>query len=158
MIFREAQVSDIRQIQMVRHSVKENILSDPALVTDKDCEEFLTVRGKGWVCMIDGNVVGFSIADLKENNIWALFVHPEHEGKGIGKRLHKEMLDWYFNKTKKKVWLGTAPNTIAEKFYRMNGWKEVGMHGKGEIKFEMCFEDWMNRVQKVEVSDTTMML
>ncbi len=155
MIFREAQVSDIRQIQMVRHSVKENILSDPALVTDKDCEEFLTVRGKGWVCMIDGNVVGFSIADLKENNIWALFVHPEHEGKGIGKRLHKEMLDWYFNKTKKKVWLGTAPNTRAEKFYRMNGWKEVGMHGKGEIKFEMCFADWMHKVQKVEVSDTT---
>jgi GNAT superfamily N-acetyltransferase len=153
MIFREAQVSDIRQIQMVRHSVKENILSDPALVTDKDCEEFLTVRGKGWVCMIDGNVVGFSIADLKENNIWALFVHPEHEGKAIGKRLHKEMLDWYFNKTKEKVWLGTAPNTRAEKFYRMNGWKEVGMHGKGEIKFEMCFEDWMNGVQKAEVSD-----
>ncbi len=47
MIFRKAQVSDIPQIQMVRHSVKENILSDPALVTDKDCEEFLTVCGKG---------------------------------------------------------------------------------------------------------------
>ncbi len=53
MIFREAQVNDIHQMQIVRHSVKENILSNPALVTDKDCEEFITVRGKGWVCEIN---------------------------------------------------------------------------------------------------------
>ncbi len=142
MIFREAQISDIPQIQMVRHSVKENVLSDPSLVTDKDCEEFLTVRGRGWVCEINKVVVGFSIADLKENNIWALFVHPEHEAKGIGKRLHKKMLYWYFNQTKEKVWLSTAPNSRAENFYRLNGWKEVGVHGKGEIKFEMSYEDW----------------
>ncbi len=102
MIYREAEIRDIPQIQIVRHSVKENILSDPSLVTDKDCEEFITKRGKGWVCEINGIVVGFSIVDLKEKNIWALFVYPEHEGKGIGKRLHKEMLDWYFNKTKER--------------------------------------------------------
>ena len=142
MIFREAQVSDIQQIQVVRHSVKENILSDPSLVTDKDCEEFLMVRGKGWVCEIDKKIVGFAIADLKENNIWALFVHPEHEGKATGKRLHKEMLDWYFGQTTKTIWLGTSPGTRAGKFYRMNGWKEVGLHGKGEIKFEMSLDDW----------------
>ena len=142
MIFREAQVSDIQQMQIVRHSVKENILSNPALVTDKDCEEFITVRGKGWVCEINGNVVGFSIADIKENNVWALFVHPEHEAKGIGKRLQKEMLDWYFSQTKEKIWLSTAPGSRAEKFYRLNGWVEAGIHGKGEIKFEMNFTEW----------------
>jgi len=69
MIFREAEVSDISQIQIVRHSVKENVLSDPLLVTDEDCKEFLTMRGKGWVCEVEGIIVGFSIADLKENNI-----------------------------------------------------------------------------------------
>ncbi len=108
MIFREATISDITQIHTVRNSVKENMLSDPALVTDKDCAEFLTIRGKGWVCEIDGNIVGFSIADLKENNIWALFVHPGHEKKGIGKELQQLMLEWYFNQTHQTVWLGTA--------------------------------------------------
>ena len=145
MIFREAEIKDIPQIQVVRHSVKENVLSDPSLVTDKDCEDYLTVRGKGWVCELDGRVVGFSIADLQENNIWALFVDPNYEGKGIGRRLHEEMLDWYFTRTKEKVWLGTSPNTKAEKFYRNQGWKEVGTHGKGEIKFEMSYEDWNNQ-------------
>ena len=145
MNFREARTEDIPQIQVVRHTVKENVLSNPALVTDEDCEKYITVRGKGWVCEIDNVIVGFSIADLKENNIWALFLRPEHEGKGIGKKLHDVMLDWYFSQTKEAVWLGTAPNTRAEKFYRKAGWREVGIHGKGEIKFEMSYQDWKNR-------------
>ena len=143
MFFREATPDDIIQIQIVRNSVKENVLSDPNLVTDKDCEEFISTRGKGWVCEVDHQIVGFAIADLKENNIWALFLKPEFENKGIGRRLHHIMLDWYFNQTKKKVWLGTSPGTKAEAFYRKSGWREVGIHGKGEIKFEMTYEDWL---------------
>lgn len=142
MIFREAKIDDIKQIQIVRNSVLENTLSNPELVTDKDCEEFLTIRGKGWVCEIENQIVGFSIVDLKENNIWALFLRPEFEKKGIGKQLHNLMLDWYFDQTKDKVWLGTSPNTRAENFYRVSGWTEVGMHGKKEIKFEMTHGDW----------------
>ncbi|HXS55425.1 MAG TPA: GNAT family N-acetyltransferase [Hanamia sp.] len=142
MIIREAVITDITQIQAVRNSVKENTLPDPGFVTDKDCEEFLTVRGKGWVCEIDNHIVGFSIADLKENNIWALFLQPEFEKQGIGRRLHDVMLEWYFEQTKKNLWLGTLPNTRAETFYRKSGWIEIGTHGKREIKFEMSFENW----------------
>ena len=142
MIFREAKIDDIKQIQIVRNSVKENTLSDPNLVTDEDCIEFITVRGKGWVCEIDNKIVGFAIADLKGNNIWALFVDPEFEKKGIGQQLHKIMLDWYFTQTKNKVWLGTAFNTSAENFYRKAGWTEVGLHGTKETKFEMTYEIW----------------
>jgi GNAT superfamily N-acetyltransferase len=77
-----------------------------------------------------------------ENNIWALFLDPKFEGKGIGQFLHKSMLDWYFTQTKDKVWLGTDPNTRAEKFYRRAGWTEVGKNGSEEIKFEMTYSDW----------------
>lgn len=142
MIFREATDEDIHQIQIVRNAVTENTLSNPNLVTDDDCREFLFERGKGWICEIDNQIVGFSIADLKENNIWALFVHPKHDKKGIGKQLHKMMLDWYFSQTKETVWLGTSPKTRAENFYRKQGWTEVGMHGN-EVKFEMSFSKWI---------------
>ena len=142
MIYREAKVEDIPQIQIVRNSVKENTLSNPGLVTDKDCEEFLTVRGKGWVCEIDNQIVGFAIADLKDNNVWALFLQPEFENKGIGRQLHTIMLDWYFMQTKNTIWLGTAFNTRAEQFYRKAGWTEVGTHGNKEIKFEMTYDNW----------------
>ena len=145
MIYREATTNDIKQMQVVRNSVKENMLSDPALVPDHDVEDFITNRGKGWVCEINGTIVGFAIADLKENNIWALFLHPDFEARGIGKKLHQTMMDWYFDQTREKIWLGTAPNSRAEKFYRMQGWKEVGTHGKAEIKFEMDQEQWTKR-------------
>jgi GNAT superfamily N-acetyltransferase len=145
MLVREAKIEDIKQIQAVRNSVKENVLSNPNLVTDKDCEEFLFERGKGWVCEIDSQIVGFSIVDLKENNIWALFLDPNFEKKGIGRKLHNIMLDWYFTQTKETVWLGTAFNTRAEIFYRKTGWKEIGLHGTKEIKFEMTFEDWTSK-------------
>lgn len=142
---REAHIEDIPQIQLVRNAVTENVLSDPSLVSDQDCMEFITMRGKGWVCEVDGQIVGFSIVDLKDKNVWALFVHPGFDQRGIGRQLHDTMLDWYFTKTQENLWLGTAPNTRAEAFYRKSGWVEIGAHGKGEVKFEMTYEQWEMR-------------
>lgn len=142
MIFREATVNDIPQIQAVRHSVKENVLSNPALVTNDDCKEYITNRGKGWVCEVGNHVVAFAIADLAGNNIWALFVSPEYEKKGIGKKLHNIMLNWYFSQGKENVWLSTAQETRAEQFYKMNGWRNAGMQKNNEVRFEMNITEW----------------
>jgi GNAT superfamily N-acetyltransferase len=145
MIIREATINDVPQIQIVRNSVTENTLSDPSLVTDEDCIEFITQRGKGWVCEIESEIVGFSIVDIQDHNIWALFLKPAFEKRGIGQLLHNVMLDWYFTQTTTTVWLGTSPRTRAELFYRKAGWIEVGKHGKNEIKFEMSYNNWVNR-------------
>jgi len=58
------------------------------------------------------------------------------------------MLDWYFEQTNSAIWLGTAPNTRAEKFYRKAGWEETGIHGKGEIKFGMTVANWKRNMNK----------
>ena len=137
MLIRTATPADVPSIQIVRNAVKENMLSDPALVTDQDCALFITSRGKGWVCIADHKIVGFSIVDLQENNVWAVFVHPDYDRRGIGRKLHDIMLDWYFAQTTQTLWLGTAPGTRAEAFYRKAGWTVAGTHGNGEIKFEM---------------------
>jgi GNAT superfamily N-acetyltransferase len=143
MIFRQAELKDIKEMQVVRNAVKENQLTDPSQVTDEEVEDYILRRGRGWVCEINNAVTGFAIADLADHNIWALFVHPDFEGRGIGKKLHDEMLNWYFSQTSQTVWLGTLPGTRAENFYRKAGWKETGVHGKGEIKFEMTSTDWI---------------
>jgi GNAT superfamily N-acetyltransferase len=142
MIFRHAIKEDIPQIQFVRNSVRENRLSNPSLVPDSDVHDYINRKGKGWVCVVDDHVVGFAIVSIIDHNVWALFIEPEFEKKGIGRRLHNEMMEWYFNQTNVAAWLGTAPGTRAEAFYRKAGWKEVGMHGKGEIKFEMTIDEW----------------
>jgi GNAT superfamily N-acetyltransferase len=148
MTFREATPADIPQLQLVRHSVKENILSDPSRVTDKDCEVYLTQRGKGWVCEVGEGIAGFAIVDLQDHNVWALFLRPEYEGKGIGKQLHRTMLDWYFQQTAETIWLGTGPGTRAETFYQKQGWRRAGTHGKNEVRFEMSLADWQAMRQR----------
>lgn len=143
MIFRTAELSDIKQMQIVRHLVKENTLSDPNLVPDKDVAYYISEKGKGWVCEVDGLVVGFSIIDLMERSVWALFVDPEFAEKGIGKELHRLMIDWYFEQTTDTVVLGTSPGTRAERFYNFQGWTPIGSYANGETKFEMHYEDWL---------------
>ena len=143
LIYREAKVADIAQMSKVRLSVKENVLPDPALIPASEYEDFLTNRGKGWVCEAANRIVGFAVADLQQHNIWALFVHPEWEGRGIGKTLHHLMLDWYFSKTQQTVWLGTAPHSRAEGFYRKSGWHQTGVRPNGEIRFEMTYHNYL---------------
>jgi len=142
MIYREAKIEDVPQIMKVRHSVKENVSQNPDAITVEDCEDYLIKRGKGWVCEVDDRIVGFGIVDLQENNVWALFMHPDFEKRGIGKRIHDTMVNWYFSQKEGPLWLGTDPGTRAEMFYRKNGWQEIGVHGEGEVKFEMRLENW----------------
>ena len=132
-------------MQVVRHLVKENTLSDPNLVRDEDVSHYLSDKGKGWVCEVEGKVVGFSIVDLLENSVWALFVDPKFAEKGIGKELHRLMIDWYFQQTKKNVVLGTSSNTRAEIFYSLQGWTKVGNYANGETKFELDYQSWIKK-------------
>ena len=144
-MIRQALVSDISQIQQVRNSVKENMLSDPALVPDADVEDYILRRGRGWVWETEGKITGFSIVSVSDRNVWALFVEPGHEKKGIGRALHDCMMAWYFIQTNETIWLSTSPGTRAEGFYRRAGWQEAGLYGKGEVRFEMSFSQWQNR-------------
>lgn len=149
MSIRPATLADIPQLQRIRRAVRENALSDPALVSDENYVQFL-LHGAGWVAEEDGTVAGFAIADLKGHNIWALFVDPAFERRGLGRLLHDAMLDWYFSQTAETVWLSTAPGTRAEGFYRRAGWREAGMYGKGELRFEMDAAHWRGRLKGSE--------
>lgn len=144
MIYREATTDDIPQMHAVRVSVKENILPDPQMISAKDYEEMLLEKGKGWICEINNTIAGFAIVSVTDRNVWALFVHPAFEKKGIGKNLLEIMMNWYFSQTDKTIWLGTAPGTRAETFYRKAGWVQTGVRPNGEIKFELTFEQWKN--------------
>ncbi len=143
-MIREATRFDIEEMHEVRNSVRENRLSSPDLINYEDYIAMLTTRGKGWVCLMEIRIVGFSVVDVLDKNVWALFVHPLHENKGIGTSLHNDMLNWYFSIYSDTLWLSTAPGTKAETFYRNLGWMETGKHGSKELKFEMTRAAWSN--------------
>lgn len=121
----------------VRIAVQENRLSDPAQITPEDYTAMITQRGKGWVCEVEGDILGFAIVDLQEASVWALFVLPEQEGNFIGRMLHDMMVSWCFSRGIPKLTLSTAPDTRAEKFYLKSGWRETGTTPTGEVQFEL---------------------
>lgn len=137
MILREATLQDYPGMHMVRMAVKENVLNNPDLVTQKDYEEMIISKGKGWVYEINRTIAGFSIIDLSTKNIWALFVHPDHEKKGIGKKLFERMMNWGFAQGVDSFWLSTAPHSRAEQFYKAAGWIITGTTSSGETRFEI---------------------
>ncbi len=141
MFIRDAQIADIPMMHSIRMAVKENVLTNPLAVQEADYIPFLTEKGKGWVCEIANQVVGFSIVDMEENEVWALFVDPLVEGRGVGGRLHDEMVKWYFTQSNTELMLGTEPGTRAEALYLYRGWKVLGQKSNGEIIFKMQRKD-----------------
>jgi GNAT superfamily N-acetyltransferase len=138
---RIATAADIEAMHVVRLSVVENRLGDPKKVTPAHYREMLEERGRGWVYLASGpdrardDVAGFAIADNSTRSIWALFVKPGYEGRGIGRALHDEMVRWLFEVGDQPLWLSTDPNTRAEQFYIAAGWTPGQLLPNGERRF-----------------------
>ena len=136
MRLREAKKYDISGMRRVRYAVLENALSDPNLIPESDYIDALEDLGRSWVIESDGEIVGFA-SGYSNGNIWALFVHPNHEGFGYGKALHTAMIDWLWSLGHARLWLTTNPSTRAEGFYISLGWQSCGTVSSGEVRLEL---------------------
>lgn len=132
---------DVAALQRVRLSVRENVLSRPELVTHADYVEHLERRGRGWLAEWGSEVVGFAVGRADDGNVWALFVDPAHEGRGIGGALHDVLVDWMFAQGLERLWLTTDPATRAALFYARRGWREAGREGT-ELRLELAPGDF----------------
>jgi len=136
---RRAIQGDVARIMEIRHSVRENRLSDPNLLTGKDCAEFIE-RSEIWVWEEDGIVQAFAAGDIRDGWIWALFVAPEYEGRGIGKALLSMACETLRNAGYTVANLSTAAGTRAERFYTENGWTLVSNNRRGEVLLISSFD------------------
>lgn len=109
-------------MSQIRMSVTENVLSDPARVTEQMYVDFLEKSGRGWVAEDQSGIVAFCYADKLNASIWALFVRPGHEGRGLGKSLLRLAVDWLFDIGHERVVLSTTADTRADRFYAQQGW------------------------------------
>ena len=120
----------------VRVAVRENVLSSPDRITEADYVDAIETRGRGWVIERNGRVVAFAAA-YAAGSIWALFVDPQHEGHGLGRALHDEMVAWLWSLGLTSLSLSTSPGTRAERFYIARGWRPCGVTEDGEVLFEL---------------------
>jgi ribosomal protein S18 acetylase RimI-like enzyme len=130
---RTAVSTDIRQVKHIRETVTENTVN-PARVSDTDYEWFVE-HGPIWVCESDAEILGFSAGDPRDGSIWALFVHPDREGRGIGSALLARACASLSAAGYATATLDTEPGTRAAEFYRRQGWTEMGLNTSGQMLF-----------------------
>lgn len=90
--------------------------------------------GLCWVLSIGPVIVGFVAVDARTGSVEMLYVHPAHEGKTIGRALMRRALNDLVKLGHRIAWLVTAQETRAERFYRAQGWVEMGPAGRGSVK------------------------
>lgn len=118
----------------VRYAVIENTLT-PGRISDEELRRSIEDDGRGWVAEEEGVILGFAIG-LFSGNVWALFVRPGAERRGIGSALHDEMLRWFAGQPQERLWLSTGSQTRARAFYETRGWEYAGPYGADEVRLE----------------------
>jgi ribosomal protein S18 acetylase RimI-like enzyme len=127
---------DIPGMHHVRLAVQENRLTSSA-IREEHYIPAIEQSGRGWVAVEDDEVLGFAVGNTTTGNIWALFVDPSHEGRGIGRSLHDQMITWLFKSGLRRLWLSTDRNTRAQAFYEASGWQLVSVLPDGEAMYEL---------------------
>ena len=118
-------------------SVRENQLARSSAISERDYIDHLETLGRGWVIEAGDRVVAVVVGNTRTGNIWGLFVHPEFERQGLGRRLLDTAVDWLWSQGLTQLWLTTSPGTRAQGFYEAAGWSRAGETEHGEIRFEL---------------------
>lgn len=79
----------------------------------------LAGTNEGWVALLDGRIQGY--AELDGDHLRMIFVHPDAQGRGLGRDLLGHVLAQRRGRT---VTVNSAPN--ADGFYRSMGFRATG--------------------------------
>lgn len=132
-MIRRAIAADLPRIAEIRHSVRENRLTDPSRVPPEMVAWFLDNPGfRVWE--EHGRIMGFSAHDPRDGLLWALFVDPAEEGRGIGSALLAAELELLARCGARRIWLTTDPASRAAGFYRRRGFARDGLSPGGSVE------------------------
>ena len=137
-MIRLARSNDVDSMFDVRTSVSENHMSLEELarvgITNETVRAMLAGPSCAWVAESDGEqVVGFCIADSATASVFALFVRPTHQRKGIGRALMAEAEQWLCARGCRIASLVTSGP--AEHFYQRLGWTPNDLQSDGQKRF-----------------------
>ena len=139
--FRRASAEDLGQIFDIRVSVAENRLDHARLsalgITEESIAAAMEADLGTWVAESEGCIVGFSMAQAGDGRVFALFVRPGFEGRGIGKALLRLAVEWLRDNGVDTAWLTTGERTRAARFYERQGWSTDHAVEGDEIRFEL---------------------
>ena len=90
-----------------------------------------------WVASEAGEVQGFAMVDLQATSLFAAFVLPAQEGRGIGRALIAACEAALFARHD-MIWLETDGSSRAAGIYQRLGWRVTQNLDDGDLRLEKC--------------------
>ncbi|MBH3426385.1 GNAT family N-acetyltransferase [Pseudomonas alkylphenolica] len=140
-ILRLASPSDIELLFDIRTSVTQNHLSREQMhelgITADALSDAMRKAPCVWIAEWQQQAVGFVMVDHDEAELFALFVRPQHEGKGIGQILLQQAEAALFQRHEVIHLITDGDEAIrANGFYRRCGWNVTGAVDARDVRFE----------------------
>ncbi|MGD1859011.1 MAG: GNAT family N-acetyltransferase [Leptolyngbyaceae cyanobacterium] len=145
MLVRVAQSTDIETMFDIRTSVTENHQSREEIaalgITPDSIAEMLATDCRAWIAELEGQPVGFAIANATEAAIFGVFVRPAFAGKGAGRALMQAAETWLWSQELDEISLltGNDPSLRAYGFYQHLDWRLTEVVAEGEYAGEAKF-------------------
>ncbi len=143
LVIRRASVEDVAILFDIRCSVRENHQSEGELaeigVTHASVGAMLAGGDYAtFIADLDGVSVGFTMAQCSTGYIFACFVRPDFEGRGIGRALMTAAEDAIRLAGVQRAWLSTGADEglRAIGFYEHLAWRRVATLPDGQLRFE----------------------
>lgn len=143
MILRKVTAGDVDTLFDIRCSVVENFQSKEELaelgITRETITEMICDGNYvAYLAEVDNIPVGFTMAEISEGYVFACFVRPAYERKGVGRALMEKTEAELRHLGVTQAWLSTGSdeNLRAIGFYSRLGWKRTGFLEDGQIRFE----------------------
>jgi ribosomal protein S18 acetylase RimI-like enzyme len=91
------------------------------------------------VITVDGADAGLLVVEDRPEEIYLgrIELHPDHQGRGIGRHLIRGLIDRAHEQDRHVVLEVLTVNTRAQALYRRLGFQETARHGEGGIKIRM---------------------
>jgi GNAT superfamily N-acetyltransferase len=137
---RPAGPDDVDLLFDIRTGVRENHQSRAELAREDITPATLRAQLRGgevaFVAWVDGVAAGFSWPVPATCFLWALFVRPAYEGRGLGRLLLARAEAHLVSHGCTQAWLQTSaePGLRAHGFYWRMGWEEVGPVTAHEVR------------------------
>lgn len=142
-LIRVATRKDVDSLFEIRTSVEQNHLSREQMaalgITPQVLGQAIEDSECVWIAEVEGQPLAFVMIDRETGELFAMFVRPGHENRGLGRRLMGVAEAALFEQHERIFLITDGRQDIrANGFYQRLGWELAGQEDHDDVRYEKC--------------------